>query len=108
MFQHQLETARAKATSDIAREQNRERGEMRRAHREEREAFLTRCERQRGKSNQFGRNAQDITQPGASFQFKQAARDPSWQRAFQRAARDEGEREKERGRDIDRDFSKTR
>lgn len=64
---------------------------MRRAHREERESFLVRCERQREKSGQFRRTAQEIVQPGPSSQFQKAAHDPSWKRAFEKAARQEAE-----------------
>ena len=91
-YKSELHRAYRTARSTVAREQARERGELRKEHRSERDAFLDRAEQRREKTAQFRENMRDITARHPAPAFERAAHDPSWHRAFNRAARKEASR----------------
>ncbi len=108
-FRSQLATAKKKAKSDIARDQKQAHEKMKAAHKRERDEFLKKAVQQRkpkSKTQAFGENAASITQRGASEPFAQAAKDQSWQRAFEKAAKHEADHEHQH--DKADDFGKTR
>jgi len=100
-FKSQLAIAQKKAKNDIARDQKQAHEKMKAAHKRERDEFLKQAVRQRkpkSKTRAFGENAASITQRGASESFAKAAKDQSWQRAFEKAAKQQSSKARSRPR----------
>ncbi len=89
-YSRELKQAKDKAEKDVLAAQRHERNNQREVQQRDRDSFLKQAERDR----------QRITP-----EFEKAARDPSWLRAFNRAAQQEAahERDFERGKDHDHD-----
>ncbi|MGH6922876.1 MAG: hypothetical protein ACRED5_03810 [Propylenella sp.] len=96
-YKSELHRAYGKARTTVARTQARERDRQDRNHGSERDAFLDRAERQRGEK------AREPSQQRPTPAFERTARDPSWQRAFNRAAKREAQREKQIDHEKTRD-----
>jgi hypothetical protein len=88
-YNSELLRAHDKARKTVAHEQTRERDKLRRNHVSQRDAFLDRAERERGDKARAPSNQR----PAPAFE--RAGRDPSWHRAFNRAAKRETQRDKE-------------
>lgn len=88
-YNRQLSSARSRAIQDVDYRNNQARQQQQEAQRREQERFLRKATRQR-----------------ATPEFSMAAKDPSWTRAFDRAAKQEVDRGNERG--IDRDLDDPR
>jgi len=96
-YKSELHRAYDKARKTVERVQTRERDQLRQNHGSERDAFLDRAERERGEK------AREPSNQRPTPAFERAARDPSWHRAFNRAARQEARREKQLDHEKTRD-----
>jgi len=94
-YQHELRNAHGRAEDETAREQGQEREKQRHDQQRERDGFLKQAQHER---------AQEKTKQD----FEKAARDPSWQRAFNRAAQKEVAHERDHTNDHKHDHDKPR
>jgi len=105
-YKSELLRAHDKARKIVVHEQTRERDQLRQNHGSQRDAFLDRAERERGDK------AREHSNQRPAPAFERAARDPSWHRAFNRAAKREAQRDKrldhEKTRDPRDDPGRTR
>lgn len=103
-YSRQLAIAESRAKAEITREQALAREKMQAGHRREQDGFLKSCARERGTKSavkEFNEKAVETTRRAAP-EFAKAAQDPSWKRAFDKAAREEAARAHERDRVHDR------
>lgn len=86
---HELHHAHNRAKDDVTREHGQQRRDQRDGQQRERDDFLKQAQKER---------AQEKTQKD----FEKAARDPSWQRAFNRAAQKEADHHRDNPHDHDK------
>lgn len=113
-YKSELHRAYRVARSNVIREQNRERGQLRKDQTTERDAFLSRAERERGEKapQKSQENAKDGGARRDDRGTEKSPYDSAWQRAFSRAAAKEAHNEKDiennKGHDSRDDPGKTR